>query len=115
MEEKEQIEVVNETIIPSLVEFILSNKFSSTIEEFLELNCSHFKFLEESKGDDDLEWSHVHKKIYDEYQAVADNLFDDFAAKNKVSLHCIQSCCTDVGKFWQSVSTYGFSMLYTCG
>jgi hypothetical protein len=97
MESKEEIEVVDETIIPQLVEFLGSKKFSSAIEDFLETNSSKFESLIESKSDD-IEWNHEHKLVFDRFQDLADSLFDDFAKSQRVSLHRIQRCCTDVGK-----------------
>lgn len=98
MESKEEIEVVDETIIPQLIEFLGSKKFSSSIEDFLETNSSKFESLIESKSDD-IEWNHEHKLVFDRFQDLADGLFDDFAKSQRVSLHRIQRCCTDVGKF----------------
>ncbi len=110
MDQKEEIEVVNETIVPQLIEFIGSKDFSSSIENFLEKHSSEFGVLGESKSED-IEWTHSQKHIFDQFQDLADSLFDDFAQAQGVSLHRIQRCCTDVGKliYFESLVSYSIT------
>lgn len=97
MERKEEIEIVDETVISDLIKFIEGKTFNNAIDDFLDDNVHLFEVSIDSKSEE-IEWNHSHKKAFDEYQELIDRQLNEFAAAHNFSLRYIQQCCRDIGK-----------------
>jgi hypothetical protein len=92
-------EIVTENILPELCEFMNSERFKSSVQDFCSKRVPDFEETNEGKGNQETEFTHEHKLIYDSYQQLIENLFEEFARKRRLSVQDIFSCCKDVGKY----------------
>ncbi len=95
-------EVVSENILPEFFEYLQSVKFQSPLESFCE-QYAHLFDGSEGKGSDTKEFTHEHKEIFDDYQALVDKLFTSFARDHKMEVADIYDCCRDTG---MNIHTY---------
>lgn len=102
MDEKTEVEVVNDSIIPELIDFLQGKRFNDSIDEFMLQNCEPFESMLDKKMSN-IEWNHDHKLVFDRFQEIVDDLFDDFARSHKATLSYIQECCKDIGEPFTSV------------
>jgi hypothetical protein len=91
-------EIVTENILPELCEFMNSERFKSSVQDFCSKHVPDFEEMDQGKSNQETEFTHEHKLIYDSYQQLIENLFEEFARKRRLSVQDIFSCCKDVGK-----------------
>lgn len=89
-------EVVSDNILPEFFEYIQSAKFQSQIEQFCEQHA-HLFDGSEGKCSNTKEFTHEHKAIFDDYQALIDKLFSSFARDHRMEVADLYDCCRDTG------------------
>lgn len=102
-EGKAEEEFVSDNLLPALAEFMNSKAFQQALDDFHGKHVQQFLDLAESKQDE-VEYSHEHKDIFDSYQCLLDELFERFAQNEDVSSSAVYQCCKDAGKAFIAVS-----------
>lgn len=84
LEEKREIVVADTSLMENLISFCSSSSFTSTIENFKQDHAYAFVPLAEEKSDG----SHTLEltDIFNQYQSIIENHFQNFAEKEKVSI-----------------------------
>ena len=97
-------EVIGENMLPEFFDYITSSYFESQLDEFCEKHSHEFEQQQEAKSEyksidisHTTEFTHEHKAIFDEYQALVDKLLSSFAKDHRMDVGEIYECCRDTG------------------
>ena len=98
MEGKErEEEIVADNLLDLAVNFTNSKQFTSAIDEFISNKSHHFEGSCDSKYGEIEELPHSYKEIFEEYQKLIDNLFEDFADRHGFAISAVYGCFRDSG------------------
>ena len=95
-ESKNNDEIISISVIEQAIEFTSSSKFTIPVESFKTKNCESFQSDGESKTK---EFRIDHTAIFNEYQELIDDLFEQFSREIGVKSSVIYQDCRDVGEW----------------
>ncbi len=87
-------EVSSDDVLEKAIDFASSKRFTNAIDDFQTSHAHHFAKLAESK---ECEYDLNYTTIFNEYQSLLDDLFEEFGRSIGVSSKVIYSQCRDVG------------------